>query len=130
MINITRPVMEGHKTVQAVESKALDKLLKGSGNKGPNTKPDNAPVQIPKQTSNQSVVDMEQLEKAVEEANRIVFPTDNQFEFKIHDGTGRIMVKLINKQTNETIREIPSEKILDLIANIWEMVGILVDERG
>lgn len=130
MINNTRPVTEGHKTVQAVQSKALDKSLKGRESRNSDARSDSPAIQIPKQTPNQKVVEMERLEKAVEETNRIVFPADNQFEFKIHDGTGRIMVKLINKETNETIREIPSEKILDLIANIWEMVGILVDERG
>lgn len=68
--------------------------------------------------------------EAVEETNRIVFGDNEKFEFKIHEGTGRMLVKLVDNETDEVIREIPPEKILDLIANIWEMVGILVDERG
>jgi len=27
------------------------------------------------------------------------------------------------------IREIPPEKILDLVAKMWEMAGILIDEK-
>lgn len=72
----------------------------------------------------------DELEKAVEQSNRLLFKDDNRFEFKIHERTGRMMVKLINKESDEVIKEIPSEKILDLIANIWDLVGILVDERG
>lgn len=72
----------------------------------------------------------EELEQAVEQSNDILFKDDNQFKFQIHEGTGRMMVKLVNKDTDEVIKEIPSEKILDLIANIWDLVGILVDERG
>jgi flagellar protein FlaG len=39
------------------------------------------------------------------------------------------MVKVINSDTNEIIREIPPEKTLDLVAKMWEMAGIIVDER-
>lgn len=39
------------------------------------------------------------------------------------------MVKVIDAETEEVIREIPPEKILDLVAMIWEMIGLIVDER-
>ncbi len=74
--------------------------------------------------------DKKELSNALGEMNKILFGETSKFEFKVHEGTGRMLVKLLDKETNEVIREIPSEKILDLIANIWEMVGILVDERG
>lgn len=72
----------------------------------------------------------EDLEQAVKQSNDLLFNEDNHFEFKVHEGTGRMMIKLVNKETKEVIKEIPPEKILDLIANIWDLVGILVDERG
>lgn len=70
------------------------------------------------------------LENAVEQSNRLIFKDDNRFEFKIHERTGRMMVKLVDNETDEVIKEIPPEKILDLVASIWDLVGILVDERG
>jgi flagellar protein FlaG len=70
------------------------------------------------------------LQKAVDETNRLIFKDDKRFEFKVHERTGRYLVKLVNKETDEVIKEIPPEKILDLIARIWDLVGILVDERG
>lgn len=131
MINSTRPVTESHKSVLAVKDKPLDKNLKGKealySNEVENKR---ETTNANKENYTNKYIDRDKLEKAVEETNRIVFPVEDQFEFKIHEGTGRILVKLVNKETEETIREIPSEKILDLIANIWEMVGILVDERG
>lgn len=72
----------------------------------------------------------QELEKAVEQSNKLIFKDDNRFEFKIHERTGRIMVKLVDKETDEIIKEIPPEKILDLVASIWDLVGILIDERG
>lgn len=67
--------------------------------------------------------------EAIEKANRALMGDMRKFEFSIHDRTKQIMVKVINSETNEVIREIPPEKILDMVATIWEMVGIIVDER-
>ncbi len=39
------------------------------------------------------------------------------------------MVKVIDTNTDEIIREIPQEKVLDNIANIKEMLGLLLDKR-
>lgn len=72
----------------------------------------------------------EDLDNAIEVANRIVTGKNERFEFQIHERTGRMMVKLIDNETDEVVKEIPPEKMLDLVASIWDLVGILVDERG
>ena len=36
---------------------------------------------------------------------------------------------VINEDTDEVIREIPPEKSLDMLQKMWEMAGILVDEK-
>lgn len=56
--------------------------------------------------------------------------TDTRFEFSIHEGTEAVMVKVIDTETDEIIREIPPEKILDMVAKMWELAGILVDKRA
>ena len=72
----------------------------------------------------------EDLDSAVEDANKMIANRNDRFEFKIHERTGRMMVKLIDNDTDEVVKEIPPEKLLDLVASIWDLVGILVDERG
>ncbi|MCX7920751.1 MAG: flagellar protein FlaG [Clostridia bacterium] len=66
---------------------------------------------------------------AIEKANKAISGANRKFEFSIHEKTKEIMVKVINAETNEVIREIPHEKILDMVAKMWEMAGIIVDER-
>ena len=66
---------------------------------------------------------------AIEKANRAISGANRKFEFSIHEKTKEIMVKVIDLDTNEVIREIPPEKILDMVAKMWEMAGIMVDER-
>lgn len=72
----------------------------------------------------------EDLEEAIKDINKMILGPDSRFEFKVHERTGRFMIKLIDNDTDEIIKEIPPEKILDLVASIWDLVGILVDERG
>ncbi|OPZ87881.1 MAG: flagellar protein FlaG [Firmicutes bacterium ADurb.Bin419] len=67
--------------------------------------------------------------EAIEKANKAITGAKTQFEFSIHEKTNEIMVKVIDSETQEVIREIPPEKILDMVAKMWEMAGILVDER-
>lgn len=38
-------------------------------------------------------------------------------------------IKIVDKETKEVIKEFPPEKTLDMIAKVWEMAGIMVDER-
>ena len=66
---------------------------------------------------------------AIERANKSLAGTNRKFEISVHEKTNDIMVKVINTESNEVIREIPPEKILDLIAKLWELAGIIVDER-
>lgn len=66
---------------------------------------------------------------AIERANKKLAGIQAEFEFSIHEATKEIMVKVINKDTKEIIREIPPEKTLDMVAKMWELAGIIVDEK-
>jgi flagellar protein FlaG len=123
MIYITRPVTETHKTVPKTTDKALDNNLQ--------ERSPQKPIKIETDNERENYrFNREDLEKAVEETNKTIFKDEEKFEFQIHERTGRFMVKLVNTDTDEVIKEIPPEKILDLVASIWDLVGILVDERG
>ena len=65
----------------------------------------------------------------IESANHKLEHANTEFEFSVHEKTKRIMVKVIDKDSKEVIREIPSEKILYIVAKIWEFNGLLVDEK-
>lgn len=69
----------------------------------------------------------EQIKKAVEQMNKSMF--NSEAVFGIHEGTNRVTIKIVDKDTKEVIKELPPEKTLDMIAKVWEMAGILVDER-
>lgn len=69
----------------------------------------------------------EQIRKAVEKLNRNM--QNSEAVFGIHEDTNRVTIKIVDKTTKEVIKELPPEKTLDMIAKVWELAGILVDER-
>ncbi|MCX7841534.1 MAG: flagellar protein FlaG, partial [Clostridia bacterium] len=66
---------------------------------------------------------------AIEKANKALLGSNRHLKYSVHEKTKEIMVKVIDSETNEVIKEFPPEKILDMIAKMWEMAGIVVDER-
>lgn len=69
----------------------------------------------------------EQIKKAIEKMQKNM--PNSEAVFGIHEGTNRVTIKLVDRKTKEVIKELPPEKTLDMIAKVWEMAGILVDEK-
>lgn len=67
------------------------------------------------------------IDDAVKSANRKMEKT--RCEYSYHKKTNRVSIKVIDEETDKVIREIPPEKSLDMLQKMWEMAGILVDER-
>lgn len=70
----------------------------------------------------------EQIKKAVEQLNKKL-TANSEAVFGIHEATNRVTIKIVDKETKEVIKEVPPEKTLDMIAKVWEIAGILVDEK-
>ncbi|WP_405173422.1 flagellar protein FlaG [Paenibacillus sp. FSL H8-0260] len=71
----------------------------------------------------------EQLIRTIERAVKSLQGPQTTLQISIHEKTHDIMVKVLNKDTGELIREVPPEKTLDLVANMMEIAGILIDEK-
>lgn len=68
-----------------------------------------------------------QIKKAIEDINKKA--NNSEAIFGIHDGTNHVTIKIVDKSTKEVIKELPPEKTLDMIAKVWEMAGLIVDEK-
>lgn len=81
------------------------------------------------QSGDQIGISDEQVLKAIERALKTLAGKTTSLQFSIHEKTKQVMVKVVNTDNGEIIREIPPEKNLDFLASLWEKAGILVDER-
>ncbi|MBQ8625675.1 MAG: flagellar protein FlaG [Agathobacter sp.] len=68
-----------------------------------------------------------QIKKAVEDINKRA--KNSEAIFGVHEDTNRVTIKIVDKQTKEVIKEFPPDKTLDMIAKVWEMAGLMVDEK-
>ena len=70
----------------------------------------------------------DEIRQVVEEFQESRF-INKSFNFNIHEETNRIWVEIVDRLNNEVIKEIPSEKVLDLVAGSKDIIGLLMDEK-
>ncbi|HJV45778.1 MAG TPA: flagellar protein FlaG, partial [Bacillota bacterium] len=70
-----------------------------------------------------------QLKEAVDNLNQLAQQSQVYAKFQVYDKTGEYYVQMVNSQTNEVIREIPSKKILEYFSDMQKFLGLLVDHR-
>lgn len=100
---------------------------KTSVNNGETKDNENPSIENSQQMTPSERVSNEQLKKAIEEFNKRV--GNSEAIFGVHEDTQRVTIKIVDKDTKEVLKELPPEKTLDMIAKVWEMAGILVDEK-
>ena len=79
-------------------------------------------------TEEQIQEDNEKVRKAISEMTKNV-KSNAEAVFGIHDKTNRVTIKMVDKETKKVIKEFPPEETLDMIAKVWEIAGIMVDEK-
>ena len=123
VVQVERNTGENNPSVTVQEAQKIDKSLNvvQDSQQKRNFSDQSMKEQQQQQPSN------EQIKKAVEQMNKSMF--NSEAVFGIHEGTNRVTIKIVDKDTKEVIKELPPEKTLDMIAKVWEMAGILVDER-
>lgn len=72
---------------------------------------------------------LENLQDQVENMNKLSEANFTSLKFNVHEQLSRVYVQVINKDTDEVVREIPSEKFLDMMASMLEFVGLLIDKK-
>ena len=81
------------------------------------------------QQSSQQLAQNAQIRKAVEDINKSAIKEQSEAIFGIHEATNRVTIKIVDKKSKDVLKEYPAEKTLDMIAKVWEMAGLMVDEK-
>lgn len=68
--------------------------------------------------------------KAVNYLNDYIQSYRRDLQFSVDDDSGRIVVKVIDKETREIIRQIPSEEALALAKRIEQSNGMLLQAQA
>lgn len=72
-------------------------------------------------------VDFGQLKQVVKEANSTFQQAQRNLQFKVDEDTNEMVVKIVDKESGEVIRQIPSEEMLALIKRMQDLE---TDQQG
>ena len=82
-----------------------------------------APVAVPP-------VDAKMLQKAVKDLSQGVQNLQRSLQFSIDESGGRTVIKVVDKDTQEVIRQIPEEQVLELAARLDKVAGVFVQDEA
>ena len=120
--------------IQSLNSNALaGAVAQMPQNTAPST---NATAAKPKQPtvsppeSPSEPVSREQLDQAVKATKDFVGTINSSLDFSVDEATGSVVVKVIDKDTKEVIRQFPSEEMLSIAKALDSIKGLLVRQKA
>lgn len=70
------------------------------------------------------------VENAVREANEFIKPISESIEFTVDSDSGKVIVKMVDKETAQVIRQFPSEEMLALTRAMDKLQGLLIQRKA
>jgi flagellar protein FlaG len=78
----------------------------------------------------QSEPSVKQVQEAVQKINTSMTAQSQGIEFSIDSTSHRIVVKIIDQQTNQVIKEIPSKQALEIADALDQTQGLLIKQQA
>lgn len=72
----------------------------------------------------------DQLQQAVEQMRQAIQARNNNLQFSVDKETGKTVVRVVDAQNGETIRQIPSEEALALSKSLDKLQGLLLSQKA
>jgi flagellar protein FlaG len=69
------------------------------------------------------------VERAVQRLSELMNETQRSLRFQVDELSGRTVITVLDAETNEVVRQIPSPELLAVVRHL-ERVGALLDVRG
>src|SRR5690606_10758560 len=69
------------------------------------------------------------VQEAVNKMNEMLDVNNSTSKFMFHEGLERYYVTVVNRDTDEVVKEIPPKKLLDAFYEMQKMLGMVVDEK-
>lgn len=69
------------------------------------------------------------VQEAVTKMNKMLDVNNSTSKFMYHEGLERYYVTVVDRRTEEVMKEIPPKKLLDAFYEMQKMLGMIVDEK-
>lgn len=78
----------------------------------------------------QTAATQENVGQAVQQMNDMLQTLSQKLEFSVDKDTDAFVVKVVDKDTKELIRQIPSEEMLELAKALDKLQGLLIKDKA
>jgi uncharacterized FlaG/YvyC family protein len=76
-----------------------------------------------------TIISGDDLVKAIEQLNQRMRKFDRNISFSLDKSTGKDVVRVVNSNNGEVIRQLPNEEKLNFIRNLDSMMGLIFDKN-
>jgi len=76
-----------------------------------------------------TIISGDDLVKAIEQLNQRMRKFDRNVSFSLDKSTGKDVVRVVNSNNGEVIRQLPNEEKLNFIRNLDSMMGLIFDKN-
>lgn len=73
---------------------------------------------------------VEQLTRAIEHLNGIMGDGQRKLNFELDQEAGRLVVRVLDAETGDLVRQIPSEETLQFAQHVEGLVGLIFNDRA
>lgn len=98
------------------------------------SKPSAIPVQtldaVRQAAASQTKPEIERVTKAVSDINKTIQTLSQNLEFSVEEHSNRVVVKVIDQQTRQVLRQIPSEEALEIARSLDKLQGLLIHQQA
>lgn len=88
------------------------------------------PADVPPRAADEQILTESQLDEVLTRLNRELQEVQHSLEFSIDEDSGRQVIKVIDTETDEVIRQFPPEELLMLARRMEDYQGVMFDEQG
>lgn len=71
----------------------------------------------------------EDVERATDKLNRLMGLIDKRIRFDLNGESDQIMVRVIDQDTDDVLKEMPPKRVLELLHSLTDVAGLLVDQK-
>ena len=85
------------------------------------------PTAVSRNEASETELSPEKLEKVVQQLQDFMGEMNRSLQFKVDEDSGRNVIKVIDKESGDLVKQYPSEEVLGIVAKLAEATGVLVD---
>ncbi|MBR7778230.1 flagellar protein FlaG [Undibacterium rugosum] len=81
-------------------------------------------------TESGTAPDLSQVTKAVADINKSMQSFSQDLQFSVDKDSDKVVVKIIDQQTKQVLRQIPSEEALEISKSLDKLQGLLIKQQA